>query len=107
MGSVTQDRGEEPRSPGAPPDTREEESLGGLIHCLFPGEGRVQMTATGSREPLSLEPPNILSSAWEGLVTGHLAPALPGFVPRLSSLRAQSSSNRILHRPYGSPLELF
>lgn len=50
MGSVTQDRGEGPRSPGAPPDTREEESLGGLIHCLFPGEGRVQMTATG-RQP--------------------------------------------------------
>ena len=51
--------------------------------------------------------PHILSSEWEGLATEHLAPALPGFVRRLSSLRAQSSSNRILHRPCGSPLELF
>lgn len=54
VGSVTQDHGEGPRSPGAPPDTREEESLGGLIHCLFPGEGRVQMTATGRQAGATL-----------------------------------------------------
>lgn len=50
VGSVTQRCREGPRGPGAPPDTGEAESLGGLIHHLFPGEGRVQMeTATRGR----------------------------------------------------------
>ena len=85
VGSVTRDRGEGPRSPGAPPDTREAESLGGLIHRLFPGEGRVQMTATGRQAGATAAgAPHILSPEREGLATGQgLFADLVVFRPRV------------------------
>lgn len=48
------------------------------------------MTATGRQPGAPLMSPSTpLEPAWEGLVTGHLATAPTGFVPRLSSLRPE------------------
>lgn len=73
--------------PGAPPNPGEAESLGGLIHHLFPGEGRAQMGDSDRRAGCSLRgscrsPPSPELRKW-GLVTGHLVRVLPTRVDRL------------------------
>lgn len=106
VGSVTLYCGEGPRCPGAPPNTGEAESLGGLIHHLFPGEGRVQMeTATGGRAGAFAAlagAPQVLSSGRGGLVTGHLARVLPVHVHRLQPkfLKTPPTPPGVLHWNY-------